>query len=34
MYKFVQMTNEDKNFIFTKTAMEKGIRREIVEKDF
>lgn len=34
MYKFAQMTNEDKDFVFTKTALEKGIRKEIVEKDF
>lgn len=34
MYKFAQMTNEDKDFVFNKTAIEKGIRKEIVEKDF
>ena len=34
MYKFAQMTNEDRDFAFSKTAIEKGIRKEIVEKDF
>ncbi|MCH5172409.1 MAG: nucleotidyl transferase AbiEii/AbiGii toxin family protein [Erysipelotrichales bacterium] len=34
MYKFAQMTNEDRDFVFNKTAIEKGITKEIVEKDF
>ena len=34
MYKFVRMTNEDKDFVFSKTAIDKGIRKEIIEKDF
>lgn len=34
MYKFAQMTSEDRDFVFSKTAIEKGIRKEIIEKDF
>lgn len=34
MYKFAQMSNEDRDFVFTTTAIEKGITKEIVEKDF
>lgn len=34
MYKFAQITNEDRDFVFYKTAIEKGITKEIVEKDF
>ena len=34
MYKFAQMTSEDRDFAFSKAAIEKGIRKEIIEKDF
>lgn len=34
MYKFAQMSKEDRDFVFSKTAIEKGIRKEIIEKDF
>ena len=34
MYKFAQMSKEDRDFVFSKTALEKGITKEIVEKDF
>ena len=33
MYKFAQMTSEDRDFAFSKAAIEKGIRKEIIEKD-
>lgn len=34
MYKFAQMSKEDRDFVFNKTAINKGITKEIVEKDF
>lgn len=34
MYKFAQMNKSDRDFVFNKTAINKGITKEIVEKDF
>ena len=34
MYKFAQMSKGDRDFVFSKTAINKGITKEIVEKDF
>lgn len=34
MYKFAQMSKEDRDFVFNQTAINKGITKEIVEKDF
>lgn len=34
MYKFAQMNKADRDFVFNKTAIDKGITKEIVEKDF
>ena len=34
MYKFAQMTNKDRDFVFNNVAIKKGISKEIIEKDF
>lgn len=34
MYKFAQMNKSDRDFVFNKTAINKGITKGIVEKDF
>lgn len=34
MYKFAHMNKADRDFVFNKTAIDKGITKEIVEKDF
>ena len=34
MYKFAQMTNKDRDFVFNNVSIKKGINKEIIEKDF
>ena len=34
MYKFAQMTNKDRDFVFNNVSIKKGISKEIIEKDF
>lgn len=34
MYKFAQMTSNDRDFVFNNVAVKKGLTKAIVEKDF
>ena len=33
MYKFSQMKSEARDFVFNKTAIEKGVRKELLHKE-